>query len=69
MELPYLSGKTIKTISIIESSGSVDEVRLTHSDGSILIITGEYIKVRLEPVVVKTQAAATVSPRSEWPGE
>lgn len=59
-ELPYINGKTIKTIATIGSDGSIDEVRITHSDGSILIITGEYIRVRLEQAAL-TSSASSVS--------
>lgn len=61
MELPYLSGKTIKTISAIESDGSIDEVRITHSDGAVLIITGEYIKIRFEPAQPQPAHVSAVS--------
>lgn len=69
-ELPYLSGKIIRAISTIESSGSIDEVRIIHSDGAMLIITGEYIKIRFEPAtpgstrrgaVARTSAVSAVS--------
>lgn len=61
MELPYIQGKTIKTISTFGSDGSIDEVRLAHSDGSILIITGEYIRVRLEQAAPTSSVSAASS--------
>lgn len=59
-ELPYINGKTIKTISTLESSGSIDEVRIIFTDGVALALTGEYIKLRLEPVNY-TSAVSAVS--------
>lgn len=63
MELPYINGKTIKTILTIGCDGSTDEVRIIFTDGSTLVFTGETIRLRLEP------APAIVSAQSKWLGE
>lgn len=59
MELPYLSGKTIKTISTIGCNGIVDEVHITFTDGQTLVISGPHINLSLFPAASEEPAASS----------
>lgn len=73
-ELPYINGKTIKTISTMGRYGSIDEVRIAFTDGAILVLSlvlsGECIRLTLETVAIETQPAQpTITGTTRWAGE